>query len=337
MTKPDQAPSASTPVHYQMWWDCPTCGTTALLGQTHRHCPHCGAAQEPERRYFPPVGQEIEVQHHRYVGVDWCCTFCDSPNAASAAFCGNCGGPKDGAKTVKLVHDTPTPTSPVQSSPPKRTWAYYLWGMLLLLGVVLFYFAFRTHTESVMVVDKNWTREIQIERFTAVNQTSWCDAMPNDAYQVSRSKVQRSTRSIADGQTCHEIRVDAGDGTFTKRQECSPRYRQEPVYDDQCRYRVNRWQLQRTDKLQGLVSQAPIWPKPVLAQGMTGMDGLGTERLGQRHETYRVVLQAAVSKRQWTCEVSAVVWSGLRIAQGVPLKVRGTGGADCSSLSIQTL
>jgi hypothetical protein len=27
---------------YEMFWDCGFCGTTRLLGKTHRHCPGCG-------------------------------------------------------------------------------------------------------------------------------------------------------------------------------------------------------------------------------------------------------------------------------------------------------
>lgn len=332
---PSAAPTPSSP-HYEMCWDCPTCGATALLGQTHRHCPQCGAAQDPTRRYFPPAGSEVEVKHHRYVGVDWHCTFCDSPNAASAAFCGNCGGPKEGAKQVQLVQDAQARPAPQPPSPPRKGgWGKYLFALIVLLGLVFAYLALRTHTEHVLVTDKNWTRQVEIERFTAVSQTSWCDALPADAYQVSRSRAQRATRSIPDGQECHEIRVDAGDGTFTKRQECIPRYRQEPIYDDQCRYRVNRWQAQRTDTLQGLLNQSPKWPQPLLAQGLMGGGGLGAERVGRRHETYRVVLKATASNKQWTCNVSPATWSRLGLEQSLPLQVRGTGGADCDSLLAQ--
>ena len=39
---------------YEMFWDCEYCGSSKLLGITHRHCPNCGAPQDPEKRYFPP-------------------------------------------------------------------------------------------------------------------------------------------------------------------------------------------------------------------------------------------------------------------------------------------
>ncbi len=329
---PPLSSAASSSPHYQMWWDCGACGATGLLGHAHRHCPQCGAAQDPQQRYFPPAGAEVEVKAHRYVGVDWRCRFCESPNAASADFCGNCGGPKEDATQVPLVEDKPaTPTTPPQAA--RRTgWGTYALVVVALLGLVMAYFAMRTHPEQAVIADKNWTREVEIERLTAVSQTRWCDALPADAYQISRVRVQRSTRSTPDGQECHDVRVDAGDGTFTKRKECTPRYREEPIYDDQCRYRVNRWQVQRSDQLQGLTHQPPAWPQPSLAPGLMGGGGLGAERLGQRHETYRVVLKATQTNKTWTCQVSPRVWSQLRLEQRVALQVRGTGGADCTSL-----
>ena len=39
---------------YEMMWDCGFCGSSKLLGKTHRYCPGCGAAQDPSTRYFPP-------------------------------------------------------------------------------------------------------------------------------------------------------------------------------------------------------------------------------------------------------------------------------------------
>ena len=38
---------------YQMLWDCSYCDSKKLLGITHRHCPGCGAPQDPSKRYYP--------------------------------------------------------------------------------------------------------------------------------------------------------------------------------------------------------------------------------------------------------------------------------------------
>ena len=358
---------------YEMLWDCAQCGAKGLLGVSHRHCPQCGAAQDPATRYFPEPGAEIEAKNHRYVGVDWQCTYCESPNSAAAAFCVNCGGPKDGAKDVKLVPDAPklssapdqpatktqppvalpaTPAVPQPAfrrqpdNPPPPTsssrsvrWLAAVVALVFAALVVLAYQFFSKHDETVQLADKSWTREVDVERFTSLSTSAWCDAMPGDAYQVTRSREQRGSKQVPDGQDCHTVRVDSGDGSFTKRQECSPRYRDEPVYDTRCHYRVNRWQILRTDKLAGKASLMPAWPQPLLAgppAGGMGLSGgaalLGADRLGSKRERYQVTLQSAKGK-QWTCTLSADRWAALADGKPVTLKVRGTGGADCESLA----
>lgn len=354
---------------YEMLWDCAQCGAKGLLGVSHRHCPQCGAAQDPASRYFPEPGTEIEAKHHRYTGVDWQCTYCESPNSAAAAFCVNCGGPKDGAQNVKLVVDAPgaagTPPAvtgqatqapvppPVAAQPVAGKWAQtpaqkgstgsLRWlavvvGLVLAALAVLAFQFFNKHDETVQLVDKAWTREVDVERFTAQSSSAWCDAMPGDAYQVTRTREQRDTRQVPDGQDCHTVRVDRGDGSFSTRQECSARYRDEPVYDTRCHYRVNRWQLLRTDKLAGNASLLPAWPQPLLAgppAGRMGLSGgqalLGADRLGSQREHYQATLQAAKGKR-WTCQLGADRWQALAEGQSVTIKVRGTGGVDCDSL-----
>jgi len=354
-TMPASIIARMTEQYFDMLWDCPQCDAQGLLGTTHRHCPSCGAAQDPTKRYFPTPGQEVEAKNHRYAGVDWVCAYCETPNSAAAAFCGNCGGPKDGTKKVALVSDrppgdptkTPLPAAlPTRSSPtplplvarPQQTplpgipWLKLLLVLLLVAGSVLAYLFSSKHDETVQIVEKNWSRSIDVERFTALRASDWCDAMPTDAYLVSRTREQRSTRQIPDGQDCVTVRSDMGDGTFTQRQECSTRYRHEAVFDSKCSYRINRWQLARTDQLTGGTQLTPAWPTPLLANTLLGTNRLGTERLGARREAYRVKLQAAQGK-DWTCDLSATTWSSLTEHQRVTLKVRGTGGADCASLA----
>jgi len=210
-------------------------------------------------------------------------------------------------------------------------WFKLLLVLLLVAGSVLAYLFSSKHDETVHIVEKSWSRSIDIERFTAMRASDWCDAMPTDAYLVSRSREQRSTRQVRDGQDCVDVRTDAGDGTFTKRQECTPRYRNEPVFDSKCSYRINRWQLARTDQQTGGANLTPTWPTPILASALLGANPLGAERLGSRREAYRVKLQSPQGK-DWTCDLSATIWSGLAENQQITLKVRGTGGVDCGSL-----
>lgn len=88
---------------FEMFWNCPHCGTKKLLGVTHRHCPNCGAAQDESKRYFPPDGEEIALHNHIYYGIDWDCQYCSTPNSKKSNNCVNCGGPKDGSLEVNLI------------------------------------------------------------------------------------------------------------------------------------------------------------------------------------------------------------------------------------------
>jgi hypothetical protein len=325
--------------YFEMLWDCGQCAARGLLANAQRHCPMCGAAQDPKRRYFPEPGKEQEAAGHQFVGADWVCAFCDSPNAAASAFCVNCGGPKDGTKAVGLVQDVAAPA--VDPNPPPATsepvrparvsWLKVVVGLVLAASAAVGFQFFSKHDASALITEKTWSREVDVERFTAVAASDWCDSLPGTAYQVSRSREQRSTRQVADGQECHDVRSDKGDGTFTKRQECSTRYRTEPVYDQKCSYRINRWQVLRSARSDGNASLAPSWPTPIFGTTLVAGDTLGAERLGARRETYVVGLQSAKGEH-WTCQVATTLWAALAENQKVVVKVRGIGGADCSSL-----
>ena len=335
---------------FEMLWDCGQCATHGLLGKTQRHCPMCGAAQDPAKRYFPEEGKEVEVMGHHFVGADWRCTYCDAPNSAAAAFCVGCGGPKDGARNVALVQEATNASSPTPASPPPAAplaagtqttstrsggfpWLKSLMALLMVAASVVAYLFFSTHDETAQVAEKSWSREIDVEQFTAVRSSEWCDALPSGAYQVSRSREQRSIRQVADGQDCHDVRTDKGDGTFSKTRECSTRYRDEPVYDDKCSYRINRWQVVRTARADGGASLAPAWPTPGISNNLLATNTLGAERLGNGRENYRVQLQSSQGKR-WSCDLNPGEWETLPQGKSVTLKVRGTGGADCSTLAI---
>ena len=59
-----------------------------------------------------------------------------------------------------------------------------------------------SHRTYFAVTAHSWTREIQIEQFASRNESAWCDSMPPDATSVTRTREVRSTRQVADGQTC---------------------------------------------------------------------------------------------------------------------------------------
>jgi hypothetical protein len=72
---------------------------------------------------------------------------------------------------------------------------------------------------------------------------------------------------------------------------------------------------------------------PLLANALSGSGNtLGAQRLGTRSESYTVQLQSPQGQ-QWTCPVDASLWATLAQGQALNLKVRGTGGAVCDTLS----
>lgn len=313
---------AEQEIYYEMLWDCTQCDAKALLGESHRHCPTCGAAQDPTKRYFPKPGDEVEARNHQFVGADWRCVYCNSPNSAAAAHCTNCGAGKDGTKPVALVQDNAAePTPALQPRPRTSTWLRRVTGIIVLAVLAVVAMFLSTHDSTATVSGRNWQREIQIERLVSVTDSAWCDSVPSDAYSVSRSREQRSSRKVPDGQVCHEERVDKGDGTFVKHQECVPRYREEPVYDDRCHFQVNRWRSVRSVTANATTAQTPVWPS---------VGPLGAEREGARSEHY--VLTLTAPGKTWTCDVAERVWSQYPEGSTASVKVRMTGGVDCASL-----
>lgn len=322
---------AEQETYYEMLWDCETCATKGLLGTSHRHCPQCGAAQDPARRYFPPVGEEVEARNHVYVGVDWNCAYCQSPNSAAAKCCVNCGAGRDGAKPVLATVDAPVAEPPVVPVvpvvPAKRHFGRWLAAALGIAMLILIGMFFTTRETAVEITGHAWERRIAIERYSAVSEDAWCDSLPSGAYAVSRSREVRSQRQVEAGQDCIEKRVDMGDGSFTKKRECTPRYRDEPVYDERCHFRVNRWQVARQVVANQDSAPNPTWP---LVGHLQGGSALGAEREAGRRERY--ILNLAGAGKTWQCDVDAALWERLRDGSQVSLGVRLTGGADCGSL-----
>lgn len=325
---------SDTETYYEMLWDCAQCNTRGLLGDSHRHCPTCGAAQDAAKRYFPPVGEEIEAKNHQFVGIDWRCAYCDSANSAAAAHCTNCGAGQDGTKPVATVVDTPAtpvqPPTPLSQPPRSGGWR---WALALLAGVLVALVALGvlfTSTQEVTahVSGRTWQREIQIEQFGPVSDSAWCDSLPGDAYAVTRSQEQRSTQRLQDGEVCRDERIDKGDGTFVKHRECTPRYREQPVYDMRCKYQVNRWRTYRTVKAGPETAPTPMWPSiGNLSERTTGP---GAQRAGARSERYVVSLQSG--GKSWSCDVPEALWNKYEEGVSVPVQVRRIGGVDCASL-----
>lgn len=354
---------------YEMLWDCQFCGTRKNLGKTHRHCPACGAPQDPNARYFPPDHEKVAVEDHQFVGADVICPACNTANSRIANNCGGCGSPLQGAKGAQLRTDRvvaegqqfagesskdaraehaarqaaaagyapppPTPAKP-KSSTAKGCALIGILGFILLLiivgGGVCAYNKCSSKTAGLEVTGHSWVREIAIEKYTAVEETAWCDSMPAGAEEISRSKEKRSTKKVEDGEECKVRKVDQGDGTFKEKKECSPKYKEEPVYADKCRYRIRKWKPDRTEKASGnSLDDKPRWPDVSL--GRTGTCD-GCERKGESKQTYTVQLADASSKKEQKCDFTdEAKWSSFKKGSKWTGSVGGlSGNLDCDTL-----
>lgn len=331
---------------YEMLWDCGRCDTSGLLGQSHRHCPNCGAAQDPDARYFPSDGDKVAVKDHVYHGRDLVCAHCETPNSKAARHCVNCGAPMGDGDDVEvaLVSEDAAPiaspgaslaTSSTKPGDEPRQGSCLMrgLGLLALAAVVmvvgLLCVGLWTRDGEVELTDRTWERSVEIEEYARVSEESWCDRVPADAEGVSSTARQRSTEQVADGEDCSMVRTDLGDGTFQEEEVCTTRYRSEPVYDDWCSYTVERWKAVRTERASGGRNDVPTWPSTRVSNCQT----LGCTREGKRRALYRLHLREVDGPITAVCEVSEVAWH----EWSVGIRASATfgvidGGLRCHSL-----
>jgi hypothetical protein len=331
-----RAPDGPKQGVFEMLWDCGHCDTKNLLGKTNRFCPVCGSQQDPKRRRFPEPGQEVAA-NTEFDGADRSCEHCQTPNGAKAAHCRHCGAPMEGAGQVKRLADqlngqsVEAPKTPAAAPPPqkKKLWPFLLGGAAVLFCGFCGVAALWTKPSKATVSGHTWERVIDVEKFGPVNDSEWCDSLPSGAYDVSRTKKQRSTNKVPDGETCSTRNVDRGDGTFERKQECKPKYKEEPVYADHCSFKIDKWAKSRSLTAKGSLSDAPAWPS---LSGLRTGASVGSEREGAHHETYTVSFKGPKGEA-WSCDFNEGKWRGLSEGASLDVKVRMIGGGlDCGSV-----
>lgn len=343
---------------YQMLWDCRFCGTEKLLGLTHRHCPNCGAAQDPAWRYLPAEEDMVAVEDHKFVGADKLCPACSQPNSAASAFCIACGADLSGAAEAvvqaarfigegRAESDTKRDVVKDQFDaemarveallPAKflglRKQSWFMLGAVALVALVIAGIVYAvTYRKEARgdVVGMTWERTVQIEDFQVRVGQGWDETVPGDAYGVSCERREHGTEQekVGEREECSD--VPQGDGTFRRECRSIPIYQERPVYDQWCSYRVDRWDHARTVEARGeWPDPAPAWPEVTLA---SGAGRFGQERESGRQATYTVVVHDADSERH-TCDLDSLdEWMQYSRGTKVTLELYVTGGADCDTL-----
>jgi ribosomal protein L40E/ribosomal protein L32 len=346
---------------YQMLWDCQYCGAKKLLGVTHRHCPNCGATQNPDARYFPAEGEYIAVTDHEYVGEDQICPSCDALNSAKAEFCGNCGAPLTAAARAKVLQSQTRRAGAQFASSGSRDitqeafdaemervgvkprkearsggspWVRFgIIGIILLIIGGIATTVLWTQETDLFVTGHSWERTIRIDEYGPESDSSWCDSLPAAAYNVTRREEVRSYRQIPDGEECQTVRVDQGDGTFRQERRCQTRYREEPIYDTKCYYTIDRWDFSRTAEIGGESREdAPRWPPITL--NCAGGSRIGCEKESGRSEDYVLYLRNRENDNDYQCSVEQALWQDAGIESRWTMEIGGVlGDARCNTLA----
>jgi hypothetical protein len=321
-------------------WDCRFCSTQKLLGVDHRHCPNCGAAQDPQWRYFPSEDDKKTVSDpkYTYAGVDKVCPFCNQPNSAAAKFCKACGGDLTGAKEAVVKDAAATAlgqdVAGVVDDVAKQRWdkeqaairantkkgglsrGMIILGVLALLCVGLIgafiFLSSSTYSVTASVTDMNWERVIVLEKFTSFQEGNWQSSVPVGAYNTScYAKDRQEDETYTE--VCGVERVDRGDGSFVERDKMCTRHRTVNVPDTYCNYTVDRWISAGEMKSIGNASEALIWPdfRPKLTAG------LGAEREASRKQILNILFTTKGDKPQtFTYNPDdETIWQSFKIGQ----------------------
>ncbi|MCA9885778.1 MAG: zinc ribbon domain-containing protein [Anaerolineae bacterium] len=349
---------------YEMLWDCQYCGTNKLLGKTHRFCPNCGAAQDPRSRYYPSEEDKVAVEDHHFVGVDVTCSVCNTLNSADSHFCQNCGAALDesGVAVTKLASQTanvmgefeemgsrdvvkeefdaemqrvgaaPRTTGLPQQAMDWRVIAFIV-AAIVICGGIAFYML-RTEAQTVVVTGHSWERIVTVEEYVSFTTRSWRDSPPAgyniDLRAGSCTREQRGTRQVQDGETCNIVRSDNGDGTFSEREVCVPRYRSEPVYDDMCTWEGERYEVVNSYTTSGNDIQPFFQPLTLQCEGI---QRVGCEQQ-QFNGTYVIHLQSEDGSHRYTCLLSQAMWTAIAEGDRFTMHVRAVDNSsgDCGSL-----
>ena len=232
----------------------------------------------------------------------------------------------DESKEVKTVHEREKAAAPPPPSTPKKSNTLkWIMGGVALFIIVLSMLYFIKEERQVTVSGHTWERSIDVEVFASVSDEGWEDEVPIKGYDKSCTEKQRDTERVADGEECTTVNKDNGDGTFQKVEECQTKYKEVPIYDDYCTFKIDKWATKRTEKATGS-DLSPAWPNPTI-KTCPG-ERLGCEREGPRTQSYVVHFKDEEGEK-FECDYTEKKWKSVPKDSSWNMQFRLTGGIVC--------
>ena len=179
----------------------PQCATKGPAGQHPPTLPPPVHSARPHQALLSQTRREGRGPQPPLCGCGLDLPYCATPNSRGGPLHQLRRGPRR-RKPVNLVQDTPpapAPTPPAAATPARPWWRQpWRWVLATVLALMTVMGWMYTHTRdtTVNVSQRSWAREVQVEQFMPLSQTAWCDSLPADAYNVSHSRAQRSTRQV---------------------------------------------------------------------------------------------------------------------------------------------
>jgi hypothetical protein len=320
---PDEITSyVETPIEKGPDWMCPYCNSynphSAIL------CHWCGAEKENPKDYF-------QILEERGVMPDLKNPDKENPSSHATHTNNDDYEPSIPTYETRRSYSFDTSSDKHFETHKDTTNAYRrLFSIIggILLGtmiVCLFIGIFIPKTKTLTIQQTAWTRSIEIEQNTLVEENDW--SLPADAVELlyTRQEIhhydhvldhyetvtEQKSRQVEDGYDITYTYRDLGNGYAEREEHRTPKYRTEyytetheqPVYRDEPVYRTKYYYTIWRYKYHHSVTESdysdithrvePYWPEYNLSYG---------QRVGTRIEKYAITCTEGKKQKNYTCD-----------------------------------
>jgi hypothetical protein len=215
-------------------WDCPTCGTVALLGRQVR-CDGCGNPRPEGIRFYlsDDAAEVTDAQRlaQANAGADWICEHCDASARATESHCPGCGAVRGSSPTQQTreygMDEVPRdggkaqPVRALAAAPPprkRRGWKGPA-ALVAIVGGLVWWNGPKEVTATIQA--KEWSRAVEVQEYRTVAEEDW--SVPEGGRQTRAYRAVRDYRQVLDHYETRtrqvSDRVQTGTRTYTCGQE----------------------------------------------------------------------------------------------------------------------